>query len=319
MTYLDYLNNNYPVRRTKEEKSAFREYVLAELASKGMTAQVELTKDGKNENIVIGDPLTAKVVCTAHYDTPASALFPNIMIPRNQLLFYLYQFTPIVLILGAALGGGWLIADAAAGDEQTFRRVFLLSYLALYYGLYFLMYGVFKNPNNHNDNTSGVAAVLTMAEGLTAQQRGEVAFILFDNEEKGKNGSKAYFKDHEAEMKSKFLVNFDCVGNGENVIFIAMKEAETRSEYAALQEAFVPDGGFMSRFYPIKGSQSNSDYKNFPCGVGCMACRQSKGGVFYTPHIHTPRDTVASNENITYIARCMSRFFGSVLPVKSAE
>ena len=280
---------------------------------------MEITNDRKNENIVIGDPLTAKIVCTAHYDTPAASLFPNIMIPRNQLLFYLYQFTPVILILAAALGGGWLIAGAAASDEETFMRVFLLGYLAIYYGLYFLMYRVFKNPNNCNDNTSGVAAVLTMVEELTAEQRSDAAFILFDNEEKGKKGSKAYFKDHEAEMKSKFLVNFDCVGNGENVIFIAMKDAEERREYAALQEAFVQDGRFMPWFYPIKGSQSNSDYKNFPCGVGCMACRKSKHGVFYTPYIHTPRDTVASNENITYIAACMSRFFGSVLPVRREE
>lgn len=313
MTHLDYLNKHYPVRRTKDEKRAFRQYILSELATKGMTAQVELTKDGKNENVVIGDPLTAKVVCTAHYDTPAASLFPNIMIPRNQLLFYLYQFTPIMLILAAALGGGWLIAGAAASDGETFARVFLLGYLVLYYGLYFLMYRVFKNPHNCNDNTSGVATVLTVAEKLAAEQRGEVAFILFDNEEKGKKGSKAYFKDHETEMKSKFLVNFDCVGNGENIIFIAMKDAEARSEYAALQEAFGQDGEFVSRFYPIKGSQSNSDYKNFPCGVGCMVCRQSKHGVFYTPYIHTPRDTVASNENITYIAACMSRFLGAAV------
>ena len=319
MTYLDHLNKSYPVRRTREEKGAFRQYVLTELKSKGLTAQVERTNDGKNENIVIGDPLMAKVVCTAHYDTPAASLFPNIMIPRNQVLFYLYQFAPIVLILSAALGGGWLIADAATNDEQTFMRVFLLGYLALYYGLYFLMYRAFKNPNNCNDNTSGVATVLAIAERLPAQQRGNVAFILFDNEEKGKKGSKAYFKDHEAEMKQKFLVNFDCVGNGENVIFIAMKDVEARSEYAALQEAFVTDGAFVPSFYPIKGSQSNSDYKNFPCGVGCMACRRSRSGVFYTPYIHTPRDTVASNENITYIAAGMSRFFESVLPIVSEK
>lgn len=319
MPYLDHLNKNYPVRRTKEEKSAFRQYVLSELKSKGMTARVELTKDGKNENVVIGDPLTAKVVCTAHYDTPAASLFPNIMIPRNQLLFFLYQFTPVVLILAAALGGGWLIADATVKDEQNFMRVFLLAYLAIYYALYFLLYRVFKNPNNYNDNTSGVAAVLSMAEGLTARQREKVAFILFDNEEKGKKGSKAYYKDHEAEMKSKFLVNFDCVGNGENVIFVAMKEAEACSEYTALQNAFVPEKGYTARFYPIKGSQSNSDYKNFPCGVGCMACRKSKRGVFYTPYIHTPRDTVASNENITYITGAMNRFFGSVLPAANEE
>lgn len=315
MSYLDHLNERYPVRRTKEEKQRFRQYVLDRMAAVDVKAVVETTRDGKNENIVIGDPLTAKVVFTAHYDTPAASLFPNIMIPRDQLLFYLYHFTPILLILAAAIGGGyWIAGHFAQPEGSEFTRTFLLAYLVIYYGLYFLLYRSFKNPNNHNDNTSGVAAVLSLVETVSAARRSDVAYILFDNEEKGKKGSKAYYKDHETEMKETFLVNFDCVGNGENVIFIAMKEAERRGEYSALRQAYENDGEFKSWFYPMKGSQSNSDYKNFPCGVGCMACKRTAKGVFYTPAIHTPRDTVARNENISYIVEHANRFVDSVLP-----
>ena len=310
MSYLEDLNRTYPVRRTEKEKTAFRAYIRKVFPD----AKIETTGDGKNRNIVIGDPFMAKVVCTAHYDTPAASLFPNIMIPRNQVLFYLYQFAPIILMLAAALGGGYLISlQFARPDEPDFVRIFLLLYLAIYYGLFFLMYRTFKNPHNCNDNTSGVAAILSMIDALSVRQRQEVAFILFDNEEKGKKGSKAFFKDHETEMKSKFLVNFDCVANGENVIFIAMKGAEARGEYAALQEAFGDDDVFSTYFYPMKGSQSNSDYKNFPCGVGCMACKRTKSGVLYTPRIHTPRDTIANEKNISFIARRMQRFFDAVL------
>ena len=312
MSYLDYLNHHYPVRRTNEEKDRFQRYVLDLLSSKNMDAKIETTGDKKNENIVIGDPLTAKVVCTAHYDTPAASLFPNIMIPRNQVLFYLCHFTPILLILAVALGVPWMITGLMGFEGDARMGPFLMMYLAIYYGLFFLLYRVFKNPHNFNDNTSGVAAILTMIDRLNDEQRDHVAFILFDNEEKGKKGSKAYYKDHENVMKDKFVVNFDCVANGENVIFIAMKEAEKRREYPALRSAFEGNGEYKTWFYPVKGSHSNSDYKNFPCGVGCMACRQSKRGVFYTPYIHTPRDTVANNENIQYIAECMTRFFGEV-------
>ena len=309
MSYLEYLNQAYPVRRTNEEKSRFRQYVLDLAVSKQVDARVETTGDGKNENVVIGDPLTAKVVCTAHYDTPASSLFPNIMIPRNQVLFYLYQFAPIALMLAVALGGAYLMTNLLGFEGEARMRPFLLIYLAIYYAMFFLMYRVFKNPKNFNDNTSGVATLLTMIDGLEDEQRRDVAFILFDNEEKGKKGSKAYCKDHKDAMGNRFLVNFDCVGNGENIVFVAMKEAEECDERVALQKAFAANGEFKSYFYPIKGSQSNSDYKNFPCGVGCMACRQTKGGTLYTPYIHTPRDTVAHYRNIEYIAACMSRFF----------
>ena len=313
MSYLDYLNQNYPVRRTGEEKDAFRRYILEQMAEKGIAARIETTADGKNDNIIIGDPLSAKVVCTAHYDTPAASLFPNLMIPRNKPLFLAYQFLPVILILAAAIGGGWAVAAqfAQPGDSE-FMRFFLIPYLFIYYILYFLLYRTFKNKNNYNDNTSGVAAVLSIIESMSEEQRGKAAFILFDNEEKGKKGSKAYYKDHKGAMKDRLLVNFDCVGNGEHIIFIAMKEAEKCGEYRLLQESFPARDGFSTYFYPIKGSESNSDYKNFPCGIGCMACRKTKSGLFYTPYIHTGRDTVAKNENITFLAEGMNRFFSSL-------
>lgn len=316
MSYLDFLNKNYPMRRTAEQKEAFRVYIRSAFPD----AKIETTTDGKNQNVIIGDPLTAKVVCTAHYDTPAASLFPNLMIPRNPALFLLYQFVPVILMLAVALGAGYLAArQFAQPGEPDFLRLFLLVYLAVYYVMFFLMYRVFKNPNNHNDNTSGVAAVLSIAERLNEQERAETAFILFDNEEKGKKGSKAYCKDHKDAMKDRLLVNFDCVGNGEHIVFIAMKEAEKRAEYQTLQECFRDSGGFHTYFYPIKGSESNSDYKNFSCGIGCMACRRSRGGVLYTPYIHTPKDTVASNENIAFIADGMSKLIAALSLATEAE
>ena len=307
MEYLVFLNENFRVRRTAEQKQAFREYVLKEVNGKGnFEAKVETTKNKKNENIVIGDPLTAKMVCTAHYDTPMKAPFPNIMIPRNRFMFWLYQFVPVLCILAVSLG----IPFGVSVFYPLSREVILLAFMALYYGLYFGLFRGAKNPNNFNDNTSGVAVILSVIAGLDAEQAKDVAFILFDNEEKGKKGSKEYFKNHKEEMKDKFLLNFDCVGNGEHVVFVAMEEAEKKAEYELLKKCFVSDGSYQTHFYPAKTSESNSDYKNFPCGVGCMACRQTKGGMLYTPYIHTPKDVVVRQENITFISECMKKMIG---------
>ncbi len=319
MSRLESLLRLHPVRRSEQEKEVFRAYILEQLAAKGIRATVETTGDGKNKNIVIGDPLSAKVVCTAHYDTPAASLFPNLMIPRNKPLFLLYQFVPITLILALAIslaiGGVYLMITGAVipgGSPEEYQAIAIILYLVIYYALFFLMYCAFKNPNNYNDNTSGVAAALSILDALSEEQLKDAAFILFDNEEKGKKGSKAYCKDHKEAMKDKLIVNFDCVGNGENVIFIAMKEAEQHPLYAKLKESFVDSDGYKVYFYPMKGSESNSDYKNFPCGIGCMASRQTKGGLFYTPYIHTPRDTVAKEENICFIANGMGKFFSTL-------
>ncbi len=308
MSYLEFLNENFAIRRSKSEKKAFRDYVISEIEKRGLSAKVETTADGNNENVIVGDPTTAKIVFSAHYDTPAKSLFPNIMIPRNQLLFWSYQFLPIIFMLTIGLSLSYLIGMVWLKDE----RAYMLTFLAIYYFLYFAMFRGASNPKNYNDNTSGVATLLSIIEGLSEDDMDKVAFIFFDNEERGKRGSKAYFYDHKADMEDRLLLNFDCVGNGNTVVFIAKEKAETRAEYQVLKSCFTANGDYTAEFYPMRGSESNSDYKNFPAGIGCMACKKSKKGLLYTPYIHTPKDTEVSDENIQYITNGTLKFIGEI-------
>jgi hypothetical protein len=39
-----------------------------------------------------------------------------------------------------------------------------------------------------------------------------------------------------------------------------------------------------------------------------MACKKTKGGLLYTPNIHTPKDTEVSDENIEYITNNILKF-----------
>lgn len=311
MSHLDELNKKYPVRRTAEEKAAFRGYITEHVEAKGGEIKTETTKNKKNENVVIGDPLTADVVFTAHYDTPGRSLFPNIMIPRNQVLFYAYQFVPVIVLLALTflltLIGGVIGALIMGYVEE--RLIFVL-FLLFYYVIFYFMFFAFKNPKNYNDNTSGVATLLEIFDKLTPDQLQKTAFIFFDNEEKGKKGSKEYFSDHKEQMKNKLLINFDCVGNGEHILFIAKKEAENMPAYKAMQELFLSetDEKYKIAFYPMKGSEANSDYKNFPCGVGCMACKKTKGGLLYADKIHTPKDIEVQNENIVFLSNKIAKY-----------
>lgn len=303
MTHLDFLNQNYPIRKSQEQKNAFREYIIEYLSKKGIEAKVERTTDGKNDNIVIGDPEKAAVVYTAHYDTPAMSLFPNIMIPKNMLVFFAYQFVPVIFLLVVSLAVAYLVGIVLFNDTT----VYMLTFLVMYYGLFFLIMRGFPNPYNYNDNTSGVATVLSIIDGLNDAEREKVAFILFDNEEKGKKGSAAYYKDHKEIMQDKFLVNFDCVGNGDNIIFIAQGEAAKSRKFKLLEESFEVSDDFVLDFCTYKEGSSNSDHKNFPKGVACVACKK-KGGLLYTPNIHTKYDTVVNNANIDFLAKNTCNF-----------
>ena len=202
MSHLDDLNEKYPVRRTAQEKTAFRKYITHYIADKGMDVKTVETKNGENKNVIVGDPLTADVIFTAHYDTPGMSLFPNIMIPRNKFLFFAYQFLPILTLLffsiAATLIGGVITVLIKGYMEESL--IFIL-FLVTYYLFFYLMFFAFKNPKNYNDNNSGVETLLEIIDRLTAQQQRKIAFIFFDNEEKGKKGSKAYFNAHKNQLE----------------------------------------------------------------------------------------------------------------------
>ena len=287
------------MRKSPEDKEKFRNYIVNSLKEKGIETKIERTADGKNDNIVVGDPKNAKAVFTAHYDTPARSLFPNIMMPKNRLAFYSYQFLPVIFLLVVSLAIGYLVGTVILKSEGAWYFVFLISY----YVIFFLMMMAFTNKFNYNDNTSGVATVLSIIDGLDLDELKDVAFILFDNEEKGKKGSAAYFKDHKEEMKDRFLVNFDCVGNGKNIIFIAQKDAVDSEEYKILENSFEKNLGFSLDFSTHKEGSANSDHKNFPKGVACVACKRAKNGLLYTPYIHTHKDVVAYDENIDFLSK----------------
>lgn len=306
-SYLDEVDALYPVRRTKAEKAAFQAYVKETLARRGIVAEVEKTRNGRNENVVVGNPTTANAVFTAHYDTPARSLFPNLMIPRSSVLFYAYQCLPIIVLLIVAFFAMGIVL--LCGVTDIFLTLVIV--LTVYYGTFYLMFFAFKNKRNRNDNTSGVATLLSILETLRAEQLEKVAFIFFDNEEKGKLGSKAYFSEHKDSMKDKLVVNFDCVGNGKHILF-AVGEVEKKAEYKALRRSVIDEGEYETAFYPRKRCRGNSDHLSFPCGVGCMACKCSKRGLLYAPYIHTPKDVEADVANVEFLFRAMSRFVDEI-------
>jgi Zn-dependent M28 family amino/carboxypeptidase len=230
------------------------------------------------------------------------------MMPTNKGLFYLYQFAIIFVFLAIALIPAIVIGMGILNSELAYAGIFL----TLYFGLFILCFKAFTNKNNANDNTSGVATILTLIEELSREQLEKVAFILFDNEEKGLQGAKAYSKAHKTQMQDKMLVNFDCVANGKNVIFIAKPKAEANPYYTTLKESFKPSEDFNVDFYAIKDAVSNSDYKKFEQGVCCVACKKSRKGILYTPYIHTKKDVIADVENIEFLVKSSVNFVDKI-------
>ena len=87
----------FPVRKSGAQKQAFREAVQAYLEKLGYCVSVE-QGSFHSRNVVAGDPNGAKFLVTAHYDTCARMLIPNLITPCNLWLFLGYQLLVCLLL-----------------------------------------------------------------------------------------------------------------------------------------------------------------------------------------------------------------------------
>ena len=296
---------DFPVRKTKKQKQAFREAVQSYAEQLGYPCTVESGSLG-SRNLVIGNPEQADYLVTAHYDTCARLPIPNFLTPCNFWLFLLWQVVLVLLILGVCiltgLGVGFLTGSGAAGSWCGYLMIWVI--LAL------MMIGP-ANPSNANDNTSGVVTLLEIAKSMPGNQRKKVCFVLFDLEEAGLIGSASYRKAHKSQTDRQMVLNLDCVGDGDYLtLFPTKRLKKDRKRLKSLYKAcgyfgkksiLVHEQGFS--FYP-------SDQANFPYGVGICALNK-RGKTRYLSRIHSKKDTILERTNvnllraalITYICR----------------
>ncbi len=293
----------YQIRKSKQQKAGFRQYATALAEESGYACREEKGYLGA-KNLVIGDPDTAEVVFTAHYDTCARLPFPNFITPKRVDIYILYQLalTLVLFIVPMVLTSAltFLVMDALPVElpaEVADSIAFFVSYLALLLICLFVLSGP-ANEHTANDNTSGTVTVLELMRAVPEESRDRVAFILFDLEEAGVFGSMGYAAKHKKQMKDTLLINFDCVSDGKNMLFAlrpgAKKFADRLAEAYPENETFHVSVLSKGVFYP-------SDQANFPCGVGVAALKKSKRGIEYMDRIHTKKDTEFQAENIAFL------------------
>lgn len=302
ITPMDVLRD-FPIRKSRKQKQVFRDAVQSYAQGLGYQTSIEKGSFGCR-NVVIGDPETAKYLITAHYDTPAGLWVPNLMIPCNAVLFVLSQ----ILLTAAVLLPAVMLAVVTAwllSDTMIWYWVLLAG---LYLSLFCLLFGP-ANRHNANDNTSGVVTVLETAASMPEKLRSRVCFVLFDMEELGLIGSSFHRKKHKHASDHQTVLNLDCVGDGDTILFIPDKrvkaDAEMMDRLLDLQRrcgekrVWVREKGFA--FFP-------SDQMQFPRGIGICALRGKK--VQYCGRIHTFRDTILDYTNVNILRACLITWIG---------
>ena len=298
---MDEILQQYEVRKSNREKTAFIEYMKKRLSNLGYEVNVEEKGKGllKSRNIVVGNVKEADIVFTAHYDTCAMLPFPNFMSPANTTLFVISQILITVLIIVMAFVAA-VIVDLLTNNAIPGGLLFLLF---LYVFLFYMLFG-YRNTHTANDNTSGVITITRILEKLPEENRSKVCVVYFDNEEKGLLGSSFFSKIHKNETKDKLLINLDCVGDGKTVVALAKAKMQEDTLYQAFLSAMREqevnyDGEFIDT--KMKSLMFGSDQMNFKKGIGVCALRKSPIGM-YVARIHTPLDTVCREENLEYIS-----------------
>ncbi len=294
----------YEVRKSCKQKKAFRKFVMSFCDKNGYKVSVEKGYFGAN-NIVVGDIDDAKVVYTAHYDTCPSLPFPNFITPKNFLIYLLYQIALTLVIVAVIFGTEALVllgfGQLAEWTNSTFLKEFVLPWIPTVIALIFLLLITSGPANKHtaNDNTSGVNTLLDIMSRMPEDKKSEVVFVFFDLEEMGMLGSSAFSSKHKKQMEQKPLINFDCVSDGEHILFVLRKSA--RHLKSVLVQAFASTDNVKCEvatnwiFYP-------SDQMNFKVGIGVASLKSTAGGLLYMDKIHTNRDTVYREENIEFLA-----------------
>lgn len=304
-TPMDVLHQ-FPVRKSKKQKQAFRDSVQAYVAEQEYSCTVEKGSMGA-KNIVIGDPSKAKFLVTAHYDTPVRLPFPNLLTPCNLLTFVLYQLAIVAIILLPAMLAG-IAVGVLLESPQFGSQIAELLYWILLLGIYIGP----SNKNNANDNTSGVVTLLETLRTMPLNQRSRVAFVLFDLEEAGLIGSAAYRKAHKAETEKQIVLNLDCVGDGNEIVLFPTKKLCKKEEYLNKLQKCVGSFGEKSIAVCCKGFRTYpSDQKNFPYGVGIAAFRRKKGVGLYYSRIHTKRDTILEETNVNLLRAALTTLISS--------
>ncbi len=305
--------NKFLIRKTTKQKTAF----IAEL---GKNFECTIQSSKLNRNIIIGDVKTAKTVYSAHYDTPASLLFPNFMTPKSLLWYLVYQivvgvivFIPIVgfTILFRMIYNFFITFELSSSAYLLLNLITSFGPLVILGLFFYLLLCGPANKSNTNDNTSGVITLIELYTNMSDEAKKECAFVFFDNEEKGLLGSRLFKKIYKKEMKNFVLVNFDCVADGDNILLVHSKKAKLNykdniKKHFTNHETkkLIDDNGFC--IYP-------SDNMGFTNSIGICALKHNKVFGYYVDKIHTKHDTAFDEENINYLVERFNNYQESLL------
>jgi len=186
----------YQERMHRKSKKKFRDYLHTKAQELNLPYQI-VPESWFSKNVFIGSIDTAEYILSAHYDTPPR--MPPFLV-KNVITYNIIIMAMIVVLIGLSI---------------IFSiHPFLTSLIIFLFVGYNFGFPAISNKYNLNDNTSGVLTLLYLMQRIKTPK---VAFVFFDNEEKGLFGSLGfarYLRKKKLNYQLRKYINFDCVGRG---------------------------------------------------------------------------------------------------------
>ncbi|MHB8508723.1 MAG: M28 family metallopeptidase [Candidatus Dormibacteria bacterium] len=179
-----------------------------------------LIPKGRSQNVigrlVPTDLPRRRLVIAAHYDTTRSGLMFHPSLVKSFRLQFLVTFVCLLVLPALALASALAHDHVYFLSSIPFAAVLLCALALLIHRELF-----FKHVPGANDNASGVAVALSLAEALAQDAPGdtEVLVVATGCEEVGMVGMEAFLKAHRDELSRAWIVNVDNVGAG-NVHYV---------------------------------------------------------------------------------------------------
>lgn len=298
----------YQVRKSRAQKAAFRAFLREALEAEGHAVTEESARFA-GTNLIVGDLARAKYVFTAHYDTCAVLPVPNFLAPKNLPVSILYQVFLTAAVFGLVFAASFGVTLLLGGGA-----VAKMAAMAAALGMALLLFMGPANRHTANDNTSGVVVLTEALCSLPPENRHAAAFVFFDNEELGLLGSAHFNRLHGRRMQRKTLVNFDCVSDGDHILFVMGKKLRADPvRTRAMDEALVVPAGKTKEFAPSGRALYPSDQLHFSGAAGVVALGRMPLVGYYISRIHTPRDTRFDRVNIELLRQFVLRLAAPVL------
>ncbi len=296
---------HFPIRLKKKQKEAFLDELENEMQARGFSTERITVRTLFQNRMLITKCEKPQVIFLAHIDTPTIA--PFWMSPLFKWFGHTRQYQALALLLLVLYGPNIL---AAFFPEWALTLSALTNLFLVIFGLSLITLFI-PNPQNREDNTSGVIALLGLADWLKDKPdlRAYVQFAFLDNEELGllgSNGLRKYWQKQDHPFRQAKIICLDCVTRGQIPLLVYHKQDAIAQKAAPFVQAHLPQTKVINmKSLPLS---DNYTFRDLGAIDISFADESTIRGGYYIPRIHTPRDDDFSAENLMLLLTGLTEF-----------